>query len=277
MEKAVPEKVVLLGHNIEHSLSPAIHNFLFDKYRLPLQYELLDLEREEVIPTLRTLKRGGYRGANVTSPYKQTVLVELDNISEEAETIGAVNTIVFDHGRAIGHNSDSYGFAWSLAGDPLLERPFSAAVLGTGGAAMAAVFHLLRQTGLTQLALYSRDQSRAERVVAGWNDPRVVGHALENFTAADLVVHATPVGMAGTPGQILETEQLRGTALLYEMIYAPSETALTRSAREAGARVLTGSQMLLGQAARAFYLWTGIEVEPGDLPAGIFSEINTSL
>ena len=271
------EKVVLIGRNIEHSHSPAIHNYLFDKYGLPLQYELLDLTREEVVPTLRTLKRGGYRGANVTSPYKQTVVLELDSVSDEAETIGAVNTIVFDHGRGIGHNTDSHGFAWSLRGEPLLDGAFSAAVLGTGGAAMAAVFHLLRLTGLTTLTLYSRDRERAASVVRGWNDPRLRGRALDEFERADIVVHATPVGMRGTPGQLLDRDQLRSVKLLYEMIYAPSETALSRDAREAGARVITGSQMLLGQAARAFELWTGIEIEPSDLPSGIFSEINNVL
>jgi shikimate dehydrogenase len=271
------EKVVLIGRNIEHSHSPAIHNYLFDRFNLPLQYELLDLSREELVPTLRTLKRGGYKGANVTSPYKQAVIMELDNLSEEAETIGAVNTIVFDHGRGVGHNTDSHGFAWSLIGEPLLEKSFSAAVLGTGGAAMAAIFHLLRSTSLTTLTLYSRDRARAEHVVAGWNDPRLHGAALADFVAADLVVHATPVGMPGTPGRLLGADQLRGVSLLYEMIYAPSETELTRAAREAGARVLAGTQMLLGQAARAFYLWTGIEVEPADLPMGIFSEIDGAL
>lgn len=271
------EKIVLIGRNIEHSLSPAIHNYLFDKYALPLQYELLELSREEVVPTLRRLKRGGYRGANVTSPYKQAVILELDDLSDEAATIGAVNTIVFDHGRGIGHNTDSNGFAWSLAGESLLEREFTAAVLGTGGAAMAAIFHLLSLTALTSLTLYSRDSARAEHVVAGWNDPRLHGAELTAFAPADLVVHATPVGMQGTPGQLLGVEELRGVELLYEMIYSPSETELTRSAREAGARVLTGSQMLLGQAARAFYLWTGIEAEPGDLPMGIFSEIDNAL
>ena len=271
------EKVVLIGRNIEHSLSPAIHNYLFDKYQLPLQYELLELTREEVIPTLRTLKRGGYRGANVTSPYKQSVIIELDNLSDEAETIGAVNTIVFEHGRGIGHNTDSYGFAWSLERDPLMSRPFSAAVLGTGGAAMAAVFQLLRSTYLTSLTLYSRDQARADTVVRGWRDPRLDGRALTDFAAADLVVHATPVGMPGTPGQLLDDEQLAGVQLLYEMIYAPQETVLTKAALAAGARVMTGSQMLLGQAARAFYLWTGIDVEPRDLPTGIFSELNNAL
>lgn len=270
------EKVVLIGRNIEHSLSPAIHNYLFDKYGLPLQYELLDLSREEVVPTLRTMKRGGFRGANVTSPYKQSVLMELDGMSEEVETIGAVNTIVFEHGRGVGHNTDSYGFAWSLRGEPLIDGTFDAAVLGTGGAAMAAVFHLLRSPGLTTLTMYSRDRNRAESVVRGWNDPRVRGRAVGEFEAADLVIHATPVGMPGTPGQLLTVEQLSGVKLLYEMIYSPPETVLTEAARSAGARVMTGSQMLLGQAARAFYLWTGIEVEPHDLPTGIFSELNSA-
>src|SRR5688500_10871211 len=221
------EKVGLIVRNIEHSLSPAIHHFRFDKFQLPLQYELLDLTREEVIPTLRTLKRGGFRGANITSPYKQTVLIELDGLSDEAETIGAVNTIVFDHGRGVGHNTDSHGFAWSLRGEPLIEGTFDAAVLGTGGAAMAAVFQLLRIPGLTSLTLYSRDGVRAETVVQGWNDPRLRGRAIDACDPADLVFHATSVGMAGTPGQLLTTQHLVGVKLLYEIIYATAETVLT--------------------------------------------------
>jgi shikimate dehydrogenase len=267
------QKVVLIGENIDHSHSPAIHNYLFERYSVPLQYELMPLEPEEITSTLRSMKRGGYRGANVTSPYKQLVIAELDEISDEAGEIGAVNTIVFEHGRAIGYNTDGFGFAWSLQGEPLIESSFTAAVLGTGGAAMAAVSELLRMSNLRSLVIYSRDKARAERSAAARRDSRVVGEALPSFSPADMVVHATPVGLPGVPGQLLSEEQLRGVKLLYEMVYFPSETALIRSARLAGARVVPGVRMLVGQAARAFELWTGIAVEPSDLPEELFIEM----
>lgn len=267
-----PSSVVLIGENIAHSRSPRIHNHLFERFALPYRYELMPLSEAEVLPALRRMKRGGYRGANVTSPHKQTVMAGLDDLSDEAAKLGAVNTIIFEDGRATGHNTDTYGFARSLDGLIRLDVPFTAAILGTGGAALAALYVLLGAPGLESLVIYSRDASRAATPAGRWGDPRLRGAALDDFRPADLVVHATPVGLAGSSGALLGADRLRGTGILYEMIYSPAETALMRAAREAGARAVGGGPMFIGQAARAFQLWTGIAVGEHDMPANLFTE-----
>ncbi len=265
------QRIVLIGSNIAHSRSPYLHNTLFELYHLPYRYELLPLSPEDVVSTLEMMKRGGYRGANVTSPHKQIAMQGLDELSEAAGAIGAVNTIVFDRGRAIGHNTDVAGFERSLSERMPLDRPFTAALLGIGGASLAALYVLLRSSGLRSLVIYSRERERAEAAAARWNDDRLRGESLERFMTADLVVHATPVGLAGAPGSLLDAEQLRGTGLLYEMIYAPSETALMRAARQVGVAVVGGAGMFVGQGLGAFQLWTGVHADPADVPVDLFA------
>lgn len=256
------QRIVLIGSNIAHSRSPHIHNTLFRKYDLPYRYELMPLDPEQVLPALDLMKRGGYRGANVTSPHKQIIMPGLDRLSDEARAVGAVNTIVFENGMATGHNTDVAGFDRSLSDHMSSDAPFTAALLGTGGAALAAIHVLLRKEGLRSLTVYSRDQGRAESAAGRWNDSRVQGRSLDLFSPADLVVHATPVGLTGNPGSLFDAERLRGCGLLYEMIYSPAETALMRAARDAGVRAVGGMGMFIAQALGAFRLWTGIEADP---------------
>ncbi len=257
------QRIVLIGSNIAHSRSPHIHNTLFRKYALPYRYELMPLRPDQVLPALEMMKRGGYRGANVTSPHKQIIMPGLDRLSDEARAVGAVNTIVFENGMATGHNTDVVGFDRSLSAAMRLESPFTAAVLGTGGAALAAAHVLLSKEGLRSMTIYSRDKARAGRVAGACNDSRVQGDALEHFSPADLVVHATPVGLPGNPGSLLDADRLRGCGLLYEMIYSPAETALMCAAGDAGVRTVGGMGMFIAQALGAFRLWTGIEADPG--------------
>ncbi|MEO5931271.1 MAG: shikimate dehydrogenase [Candidatus Kapaibacterium sp.] len=267
----MPERVVLIGRNIAHSRSPRLHNHLFELYGIPLRYELMPLEGDAVLPAILAMKRGGYRGANVTSPHKEIVIPALDDLTDQAKRIGAVNTILFDGGRAIGDNTDRHGFARSLAGESLIDAPFSIGILGTGGAAMAAIDALLGVPRLRTITLYSRSESHAVEIASGWNDHRVTGMPLRAYRPADLVVHATPVGLAGSGGALLTEEQLRGTGLLYEMIYSPPETELMRRARAVGVRCVGGERMFVLQAMRAFEIWTGIMPSESDIPADLFA------
>lgn len=255
------QRIVLLGSNISHSWSPDFHNALFEKYGLPYRYELLPLRADEIPAALEMLRCGGYRGANVTSPHKEVLFGLLDERSEVAERIGAVNTLLFEEGRAFGHNTDTEGFGWSLRNRELVRRPFSAAVLGSGGAARAAVDVLLGYDTLQRLVLYSRSAEKADVACRRWNDVRLHSAALDAFRPTDLVVHATPVGLPGREGRLLEPDALQGVSLLYEMIYQPAVTSLMQAAAEAGVPVVGGEEMFIGQARAAFQLWTGIVVE----------------
>jgi shikimate dehydrogenase len=265
------DKVVLLGENIEHSRSPLILNSLFRRYDIPYHYELEPLDGRELGAAIERMRAGGYRGANITSPYKERASLEVDRLEPSAAAIGAINTIVIESGEAIGHNTDIDGFAATLDSEPLLHTGFSAAILGTGGAARAAAFALRRFETLTRLTIYSRSESRAIDLAMRMADPRIGGGALERFVAADLIVQATPVGLPGNEHALLDAGRLAGGRVFYEMIYSPPLTAQSRLALQAGLRVVNGERMLVEQALRAFTLWTGIVASSNDLPDDLFS------
>lgn len=266
--------IVLIGGAIAHSRSPRLHNALFERYGLPYRYELMPLDRDAVAGAIERMKRADYRGANVTSPHKFAAMPALDWLSPEAERIGAANTILFEGGRALGYNTDAEGVARTLADEGALAQPYTANVIGTGGAAMAAVHALLEHPLLRRprtLTVYSRSAERARDAVARWGGRAACG-AIADYTPADLVIHATPVGMAATPGTPLHDEALAGTTLLFEMIYSPPETELMRAARRQGIRALGGDTMFVHQALEAFRIWTGIEPSITDVPDDLFEQ-----
>ncbi len=250
------QRIVLLGSNIAHSRSPDFHNRLFEERGLAYRYELMPTTAEELPGLIERMKAGGYRGANVTSPFKEDAFGLMDDVSETCARLGSVNTILFDNDRAVGFNTDVEGFRISLVDEVLMEAPFTAAILGTGGAARAAADVLLGNPELQRLTIYSRSRSRADDVAGRWNDERLQTARIGDFIPADLIVHATPVGLPGMPGRLLEPERLRGTKLLYEMIYHPAVTDLMRGASEAGVRVIGGESMFNAQAMAAFRIWT---------------------
>lgn len=271
------QNILLLGSNISHSWSPRIHNYLFERFALPYRYELHPLDASEVPAALQELKSGAYRGANVTSPHKEVLFDLLDERSIVAERIGAVNTIVIENGKAIGHNTDTDGFRWSLRDESLLRSPFTAAVLGSGGGARAALDVLLEFDTLQEISLYSRSPDKAAAVCTRWTDKRLMSGTLDTFHPPDLLVHATPLGLPGNDARLLEPEQLRGVSLLYEMIYHPSVTRLMQAAVVAGVRAVGGKEMFIGQALAAFALWTGITVDADELPRELLGAMSDEL
>ncbi len=259
MTNIQPQRILLLGKNIAHSRSPDFLNAVFKMKGLNWKYGLMDLEQEELGKVIAMMKEGGFRGANVTSPYKELVIPFLDDLTEEAARIGAVNTILFREGKAYGHNTDTNGFSAALGDIPLLRGPFSVAVLGTGGAARAAVEVLLRFSTLESLALLSRSEGRGSEVLERWGDPRAVGGVVGDLEAGNqtpsLIVNATPIGLPGRPGTLLTRSAVRRCKLVYDMVYEPGETELMRMAREEGVEAIGGGGMFDAQALAAFEIW----------------------
>ncbi|MCE7933283.1 MAG: shikimate dehydrogenase [Chlorobi bacterium CHB2] len=285
--------VVLLGQNIAHSLSPFLHNTLFRRHRLPFVYDLLPIAASELPSAVEVMKRGGYAGANVTSPHKELLFRLVDTRDPIAERVRAVNTVVFRDGAAAGYNTDVQGFRWSLEStvDGGIGAFRTAAMLGTGGAARAAIAALLDSPNLKKLTLYSRALPRAVAEAARWNDPRIIPAQIEHFTPAELVVNATPVGLAADAGStdifggLFGTGSARGQAgeegggddgagdddrafrcqLFYDMIYRPATTSLMAIANRAGVPAMNGLRMFAAQAAESFRLWTGVDASPAEL------------
>lgn len=263
--------VGLVGTGIGPSLTPALHEREADELGIRYLYRRLDLDELGLQPgsigdILAAARLTGYDGLNVTHPCKQLVLEHLDELSSDALALGAVNTVVLRGGRAVGHNTDWSGFARAFdrgLRDAALDR---VVLLGAGGAG-AAVAHALLTLGTTRLAVLDVDLRRA-RALAGalcerFGAGRATGEDLSgvagHLAAADGFVHATPTGMAAHPGLPIPAELLRPDLWVADIVYRPLETALVRTARAAGCRVLDGGGMAVFQAVDAFRLFTGIE------------------
>ena len=248
--------VGLIGANIMSSLSPALHEDAFAAAGIRGHYHLMDLDRlpgRRLEHLLEAVKVAGFDGINVTFPCKEAVIALLDAMSAEAQQIGAVNTVtICANGRTVGYNR---------LGRASVEGR-TAVLVGAGGAGRAVAF---AQMDLGAALVHDRDGARATSLVTdlmlhcGAARVRRAGSLDEAVAGAAGLVNATPVGMAGLPGNPVPRELLRADLWVADVIYTPIETALIRSARAKGARTLTGGGMCVHQAAEAFRLFTGLQ------------------
>lgn len=255
----------LIGAGIAGSRTPAMHEAAASALGLPLVYRRIDLDRGPSLPLAELLKFAewvGFDGLNITYPYKQEVLPLLDELSDDARGVGAVNTVVLRDGRRVGHNTDTWGFGEAfrteLAGVPR-RRVLQ---LGAGGAGAATAFALLRE-GVGELHLFDPRRDRAEtlaRELARVFDPSrisVASDAESGAVGCDGIVNASPVGMDKLPGTPLPADAIPADAWVADIVYFPMETELLATARARGHRVMNGGGMALRQAVRAFELFTG--------------------
>src|SRR4051794_14732337 len=257
MEAKDQHLVGLIGTGIAASLSPALHEREAARRGLPYEYRLLDIEQlgAELQDLLQTAREERWSGLNVTHPCKREIVDHLDELSPAAAQLDAINTVVLDDGRAVGHNTDTTGFAESFArGLPDVARE-NVVLLGAGGAG-AAVAHAARSLGVERLSIVDVDEEAARALAE-----RVGGTPgeLDDVETADGLIHATPVGMAAHPGLPLPAELLRADLWVADVVYRPLETELLRRARELGCRTLDGGGMAVFQAAGSFALFTGVE------------------
>ncbi len=257
----------LIGAGIQASRTPALHEQEGDAQGLRYLYQLIDLEALQLnINALPDLLDAAelmhFTGLNITYPCKQAVLALLDELSDEARGIGAVNTVVFKDGKRIGHNTDCLGFAEGFRRnlhDVARERVVQ---MGAGGAG-AAVAHALLAEGVQHLSIFDVDMARARDLVNNLAQRFGAGRAqlgnhLENAMAeADGLVNTTPMGMAKLPGTPVPPALLRAELWVAEIVYFPLETELLRNARALGCRTLDGGNMAVFQAVKAFELFSG--------------------
>jgi shikimate dehydrogenase len=260
----------ILGWPVEHSRSPAMQNAAFQARGLTANYVCFPVHPDDVADAVRGLKALGVRGANVTVPHKEAVMRWLDDITPEARAIGAVNTIVREIDRLIGHNTDAGGLTRSLEEADVALDGARVVVLGAGGAARAAVVGLARR-GARNVVVAARRQDRAEELVtslrAACAGCELVASDFErdslstHFRDASLLVQSTSATLANAPdapgfAAQLALDALPREAVVVDLVYKPRETAVLAEARERGLRTVDGLGMLLHQGALAFELWT---------------------
>jgi shikimate dehydrogenase len=265
----------LVGAGIQRSLSPALHEEEGRHHDLRVHYQLIDLDHAgaDALPGLiRAARVMGFAGLNVTYPCKQSVMPLLDELSEEAKAIGAVNTVVRDGERLVGHNTDGSGWSWGLRRALPRADLRRVVLLGAGGAGSACGDAVLR-LGAEQLVIFDRDAARAAALAARLNAhlPGARASAAADVGAAIArasgLIHATPTGMEKTPGMPLPPELLRPSLWVAEVVYVPLETELLRSARALGCAIMDGGHMAVGQAIGAFKLFTRGDPDPARMDA----------
>jgi shikimate dehydrogenase len=267
----------LIGAGIQRSMSPALQEEEGRHHGLRVHYQLIDLDAagagNEALPGLIAAARLiGFAGLNITFPCKQAVMPLLDGLSEEARAIGAVNTVVREGARLIGHNTDGPGWQWGFR-RALPDANLSRVVLiGAGGAGAACADAVLR-LGARHLAVVDKDAARARELAArlgrnfGEGRASQDGDVARALDGASGLIHATPLGMARHPGMPLPEALLRPPLWVSEVVYVPLETELLKAARRAGCRTVDGGHMNVGQAVRGFKLFTGLEADPARMEA----------
>ena len=250
------DRVVLLGHHIGYSASPAMHNAAFASLGMDARYELADVPPDGLAAAVAALRAPDRLGANVTQPHKLAVCDLVDDLSPEVRRLGAANTIVRDGDRLVGYNTDLAAVAAALG---TIGNEYRAVVLGNGGASRA-VQAALGEVGATVAVV---DRTR-------WSEMASL------LADADLVVNATPIG-TGSDETPVERGLLRPDLAVLDLVYRPTPTRLVREARAAGAPARGGAGVLLAQAVRSFELWTGRPARVDVMSEALRTELGADL
>ena len=263
----------LLGDPVAHSLSPLMQNQTFQAHHIDAVYVPFHVLADNLPAAVNGLRALNVAGVNVTIPHKETILPLLDQIDPTARLIGAVNTVVNRAGVLSGYNTDASGFIRSVRRE-LKFQPEGCKVLllGAGGACRAVAVGLAL-AGVRSIFIANRHPGRAEKLihnlmphfpsvqffVSDYND----NSYLRTLSAVDLIVNTTSVGLHGEKINFLPLEHIKGSALIFDMIYSLSETSLIKSARSLKLLCTDGLGMLAAQGEDAFFLWTGVKPTTG--------------
>ena len=257
----------VLGAPIGHSLSPIIQNEALRAAGLDYVYAALPVRADALTSAVHGLRDAGIAGFNVTIPFKTEIIPLMDDLSEDARRIHAVNTVVVEeNGRLVGHNTDVTGFLAGFAERRIALTEKKAVLVGAGGAARAVLWGLLRSK-VSSVVIGVRNASKGAALAADFathGDVRAYGFDDPAFTSAlgsaDIIVQTTPLGMTPHVGEMppVDVAAIKSSAVFYDLIYTPAETRFLRAAAAHGHEAINGETMLVAQGAEAFFLWTGV-------------------
>lgn len=253
----------LIGFPIAHSATPATQEAAARAAGLEAHYHLIEVagaRREDLGVMFEGVRRLGFSGINVTFPYKEAVVPLLDALSDEAAAMGAVNTVVVEDGRLIGHNTDATGFATAYRRLGRKDGDAPVAIIGAGGVGKAIAF-ALAGCGVGKLRLYDVDRSKSEALAAllGARAEVAIADSAEAAAAgAAGIVNGTPLGMLPNRDMPLPASAIQASQWVADAVYHPLWTPLLKAAQKAGATVMTGRELAIHQAVDAFRLFTGV-------------------
>lgn len=268
------DKYGLLGEKLGHSLSPSIHNMIFEELGFEAEYNLFEVNHKDLKNAIDNFKKFEFKGINVTIPYKVDVMEYMDQISEEASKIEAINTITFEGGCLKGYNTDYYGFGMLLKKNNIEVKGKIAVILGSGGASKS-VYQYLEDNGAGQIIIVSRDPEKARDIFKG---SKSVSYEELNFIeGGDIIINCTPVGMFPNIDVSPVEEAIIGRfSSAIDLIYNPKETLFLKYAEEKGVKALNGLYMLVGQAVKSQEIWNHIEISD-EIAEKIFIKIDATM
>lgn len=255
------KKFGLIGEKLPHSYSKILHNILFKVLNLDFEYELYEIDLSTAKDIKAFMIENNLDGINVTIPYKETVLLSLDYISDEAKKIGAVNTIHNVNGKLYGYNTDYFGFLYTLTSNNIDVKDKDVVILGSGGASKA-VLECIKDNFANNIYLVSRNKNKKfiDKSI------KLIDYTDLETIKGDLLINTTPIGMYPNIEEcVISKKIINNFDNIIDVIYNPLETKLMKQAKELGKNAYGGLIMLIMQGLRAEEIWNDFKISKEDI------------
>ena len=250
------KKYFVIGNPIDHSLSPKLHNYWIRENNINALYDKIKLNENDLENFIKDIRQQKITGCNVTVPFKQAVIPFLDKLSPEAKQTRSVNTIIFNDGSLVGHNTDIVGFTKAIQGLSFNLRGKKVLILGAGGVVPSIIF-ALNKMGVSKIIVSNRTKQKAENLKNLFENLKTIEWG--NIEYFDMIINATSLGLNNEKIN-LDFSNVGKNKLFYDVIYNPAETNFLKNAKKNGNLIENGKLMFVYQALEAFKLWH--EVEP---------------
>lgn len=270
--------VGLIGHPVDHSFSPIMHNAAIKDLKINYRYFAFDVSEENLKDVVAGAKAFNFRGFNITIPHKMNIMKYLDEIDSDAEAIGAVNTVKIENGKAIGYNTDGLGAKKALEEKTGILYNKNILIIGSGGGSRAVSFELAKDNNLT---IVNRNIEKAENLSKEISrklekeNPLNYGGLDINIENFDIIINTTPVGMYPHTEvePVIPLNNIKKDAVVMDLIYNPLEPVFLKEAKKYGAKTINGIGMLVYQGAVSFEIWTGVKPDIYVMKKSIISKI----
>ena len=251
------KKYLVIGNPIDHSLSPKLQNYWLKQNNIDAVYDKTKLEENKIEEIIEDIKKQKIIGCNVTVPFKKKVIPFLDKLSIQAEQTQSVNTIIFEKGNLIGHNTDIVGFDKAIKSLDFNMKGKKVLILGAGGVVPSIIF-AIKEMGVSEIIISNRTKQKAESLKILFKNLNFLEWG--NLTDFDVVINATSLGLNNEKIN-LDFSKVGKNKLFYDVIYNPAETNFLKEGKKLGNIAENGGKMFIYQALEAFKLWHGIEPE----------------
>ena len=249
------KKYFVIGNPIDHSLSPKLQNYWLKANNINAIYDKIKLDDNQIEKFIQDIKKQKIIGCNVTVPFKKTVIPFLDKLSKDSERTQSVNTIIFDNGNLIGHNTDIAGFEKAIKNINYTLQDKRVLILGAGGVVPSIIF-ALKKMNVSEITISNRTKKKAEDLRTQFFNLNIVEWG--SLPEIDVIINATSLGLSNEKIN-LDFSNIGKNKLFFDVIYNPRETNFLKKGKETGNISENGKLMFIYQASEAFKLWHGVE------------------